>query len=92
MMKETFKQFWQHLPLWAKGLIAILSAICAAITASLATSCAPVSKVTTRTYDNASVSISINQPSTNDTDVDISPDTDVTLTKIGNRVYLTKRK
>ncbi len=91
-MKETIKQIWQKLPLWSKGLIAILCAICATITASLATSCAPVSKVTTRTYENASVNITISQPSTNDTDVDISPDTDVTLTKIGNRIYLTKRK
>lgn len=91
-MKETIKQIWQQLPIWAKGLLAILSAVCAAITASLATSCAPVSKVTTRTYENASVNITISQPSTNDTDVDVSPDTDLTLTKIGNRVYLTKRK
>lgn len=91
-MKDAIKQIWQQLPLWAKGLIAILCAICATITASLATSCAPVSKVTTRTYENASVNITISQPSTNDTDVDISPDTDVTLTKIGNRIYLTKRK
>lgn len=78
-MKETIKQFWDNIPLWAKMIVVLLGALCSAITASLATSCGPSTKVVTRTDNKSSVNISISQPSTNDTDVNVDAKPEVNI-------------
>lgn len=84
-MKETIRQFWDKIPLWAKMVVVLLGALCATITTSLATSCGPATKVVTRTDNKSSVNISISQPSTNDTDVnvDAKPEVNVQPTLTG---------
>lgn len=78
-MKETIKQFWDNIPLWAKMIVVLLGALCTTITASLATSCGPSTKVVTRTDNKSSVNISISQPSTNDTDVNVDAKPEVNI-------------
>lgn len=89
-MKETIKQFWDSIPLWAKMVVVLLGALCTTITASLVTSCGPSTKVVTRTDNKSSVNISISQPSTNDTDVnvDAKPEVNVQPTLTGYKYII----
>ena len=78
-MKETINQFWENIPLWAKMVVVLLGALCATITSSLVISCGPATMVVTRTDNKSSVNISISQPSTNDTDVNVDAKPEVSV-------------
>lgn len=76
------------LPAWLRYLCYGILILSAGISAVLLSSCGPITKVVTRTTDTASVSISINQPSTNDIDNNISTDADVNFSFNGKSFKL----
>lgn len=84
-MNETLKKIWENLkklPLWLRAVVLLLIAALALIAT---TSCGPSTKIVTRTDNKSSVDISITQPSTNDTDVnvDTKPEVNVQPTLTG---------
>ncbi len=85
MNNETIKKIWENLkklPLWLRVVVLLLLAALALITT---VSCGPSTKVVARTNNKSSVNISVTQPSTNDTDVnvDAKPEVNVQPTLTG---------
>lgn len=85
MNNETLKKIWEslkNLPLWLRAVVLLLVAALVLISTA---SCGPSTKVVTRTDNKSSVNISITQPSTNDTDVnvDAKPEVNVQPTLTG---------